>query len=299
LEEKKMTTQWDELKRALAKPEPPSVIATAADALLSCVARGDCMIGILPIDAIDDVITALRRVAEAGLAEGRVGLEVLLAALAQQGLTHTTYEADTLAALWSLPDREAKLLAARAWMYREDEEHAQQAIAIARQSCDDDDDGRAHALLGYMTGRGFGTRADPQECFRLHEIAAQRGNADGMFELYVLLSTGQGVAKNEARALQWCERAAAQDHGRALYNMGSFHATGLGVAKDPAGALGFYLRASEAGNGRASATAGVMFWTGDGTKTDRARARQLFSLAADQGYDVEALLNAVGITLDE
>ena len=149
-----------------------------------------------------------------------------------------------------------------------------------------------------MTFRGFGTGSDPQESFRLHEVAAQRGNADGMFELYVLLSTGQGVAK-EARALQWCERAAAQDHGRALYNMGSFHATGRGVAQDPVRALGFYLRASQAGHGRASASAGVMFWTGDGTKTDRTRARQLFGLAGDQGYDVEALLDAVGITLNE
>jgi len=293
-----MVNQWDKLKHALAKPEPPNVLATAADSLLSCVVRGDCMTGILPIDAIDDVIIALRRVAEAGLAEGQVGLADLLAALAQQDLTHTRYEADTLAALASLPNREAKLLAARTWMYREDEEHAEQAIAIAREACDDDD-GRAHVLLGYMTFRGFGTTSDPQESFRLHEIAAQRGNADGMFELYVLLSTGRGVAKDEARALQWCERAAAQDHGRALYNMGSFHATGRGFAQDPVRALGFYLRASEAGHGQASATAGVMFWTGDGTKIDRARAHQLFGLAGDQGYDVEALLDAVGITRDE
>jgi len=294
-----MASQWDKLKRALAKPEPPNVLATAADALLSCVVRGDCMIGILPIDAMDDVITALRRVAQAGLTEGRDGLADLLAALAQQGLTHTTYEADTLAALASLPDREAKLLAARTWMYRDDKEHAEQAIAIAREGCDDDDNGRAHVLLGYMTFRGFGTGADPQESFRLHEIAAQRGNADGMFELYVFLSTGQGVAKDEARALQWCERAAAQDHGRALYNMGSFHATGRGVAQDRVCALEFYLRASEAGHGPASAAAGVMLWTGEGTKTDRARARQLFGLAGDQGYDAEALLDAVGIAPEE
>lgn len=86
---------------------------------------------------------------------------------------------------------------------------------------------------------GFGTRADPQESFRLHEIAAQRGNADGMFELHVLLSTGQGVAKDEARALLWCGRAAAQHHGRALYNMGSLHATGRGVAQDPFVRSGF------------------------------------------------------------
>jgi TPR repeat protein len=294
-----MATQWDDLKRALVKPEPPNVLATAANALLSCVVRGDCMIGILPIDAIYDVITALRRVAESGLAEGRDGLADLLAALAQQDLTHTTYEADTLVALASLPDRKAKLLAARTWMYREDEEHAEQAIAIAREACDDDDDGRAHVLIGYMTFRGFGTGTDPLESFRLHEIAAQRGNADGMFELYVLLSTGQGVAKDEARALQWCERAAAQDHVRALYNMGSVHATGRGLARDPVRALGLYLRASQAGHGRASAAAGVMLWTGDGTKTDRARARQLFDLAGDQGYEVEALIDAAGITLEE
>lgn len=42
-----------------------------------------------------------------------------------------------------------------------------------------------------------------------------------------------------------------------------------------------------------------MFWTGNGTKTDRVRAHQLFDLAGMQLYDVEALLDAVGITLDE
>src|SRR5262245_36040216 len=118
-----------------------------------------------------------------------------------------------------------------------------------------------------------------------------------MFELYVLLSIGQGVAKDEAPALQWCERAAAQDHGRALYNMGSLHATGRG-SQGSIRALAFYLRASEAGHGRASATVGVMFWTGDGTKTDRARGHQLFGLAGDQAYHVEALLDAVGIRRD-
>jgi hypothetical protein len=48
-------------------------------------------------------------------------------ALAQQDLTHTTYEADRLAALVSLPDREAKLLAARTWKYRDDEEQREHA----------------------------------------------------------------------------------------------------------------------------------------------------------------------------
>jgi TPR repeat protein len=93
--------------------------------------------------------------------------------------------------------------------YRDDEEHAEQAIAIAREGCDGDDDGRARAA-------------------RL--VAAQRGNPDCMFELYVLVSTGRGLAKDEARAAA-VVRAAAHDQGRVALqhdNMGSFHATGRG-----------------------------------------------------------------------
>jgi hypothetical protein len=54
---------------------------------------------------------------------------------------------------------EAKQLAGN----RDDEEHAEQAITIARKGCDDDDNGRAHVLFGYLAFRSFGTEGRSAE----------------------------------------------------------------------------------------------------------------------------------------
>lgn len=292
-----MSGEWDELKRLLARPAAdPEALHESADRVLGLVVRGDCRIGILPLEAVDDLIEAERRAARAGLAEARRGLGSIVDALVLGDLGASEYAARAADAAAELGDRGAVLRAAKLWTDREEEGRAARAAALVRRLCEDDADGSAHRVLGYMVFRGYGLPSDAAESYRLHSIAAERGDADSMFELYALLSSGQGVARDEAKALEWNRRAAEKGQPRALYNMGAFLATGRGMPRDLAQALQCYLRASDAGNGRASFTAGVMLWTGEGCKEDRARARERFDLAEEQGVDVEPLLEDLGIS---
>ncbi|WP_264030791.1 tetratricopeptide repeat protein [Cellulosimicrobium sp. SH8] len=151
---------------------------------------------------------------------------------------------------------------------------------------EDDPDGGAHVLRGWMRYNGYGFAQDATAAVADHEEAARRGNADALFELSVLTATGQGAPVDEARSRAFLEQAADAGHPRALYNLAAEHATGRGRPRDSARALELYLAAGDRGNGRAAFTAGVMMLTGDGSLPDPVRAGRAFALAEDLGFDV-------------
>src|SRR5262249_52466826 len=110
-----------------------------------------------------------------------------------------------------------------------DEDLAEEVARRAKALLADDPDGSGHLLCGWLAFNGYGFPKDAAESLRLHREAAARGNADAMFEIYVLQSTGQGTEKDEAAALEWCKKAAEKGQARACYNLGAFYATGRGV----------------------------------------------------------------------
>lgn len=124
--------------------------------------------------------------------------------------------------------------------------------------------------------------------------AAQAGDADAMFELYILHAQGLGVAADAATSKAWLDRAAAADHPRALYNLAAALATGSHGELDLAKAATYYERAANRGNGRAAATLGVMILQHeiDGTKE---RAAGWLDLADELGFPSWEMLEAVGL----
>jgi len=263
------------------------------------VLRGDGVIGILPVDEIEQMVANYRALGDAGMADAWLGLARYH--LDDNGL-HTSLAdaADCACRALALGADDARalltrLLPALRSAEVDDPPHAPDANSAVEAALARDDDGSAHYLAGLLAFHGFGRTKDLAACARLHEAAAKRGNADAMFELYVLLSTGTGVAKDEAAALSWCRAAGERDHARACYNLGAFYATGRGVAQDDAAALRWYERASNAGHGRATATLAYLVHSGTGCAADPDRAETLFELAAEQGFDVESFREQLGI----
>ncbi len=259
------------------------------------ILRGDLMIGILPSDAPEVMAAALTRAGELGVPEAWVDLGNCRA-------LGVGVDADPAAALDAYRcaaeagSRAGALAFVRhAYFQLRDPELAEEVELRAQALLADDPDGRAHLLCGYLSFQGYGLPKDATESVRLHREAAERGNADAMFELYVLFSTGQGVEKDEATALRWCEKAAEAGQARAAYNLGAFYATGRGVPQDPSRSVAWYERASEAGHGRASAMLGYMFLVGEGIASDEARAQRLFETAEEQGFDVDDFLDSLGV----
>jgi TPR repeat protein len=136
---------------------------------------------------------------------------------------------------------------------------------------------------------------DLKKSVKYHTKAAELGNADAMFELYVLYSTGTGVKKDNKVAIEWCQKAAEKGQPRACSNMAGFYATGNGVPKDMDLSVEWYDRASKAGNGKASATLGVMYKMGAEIPKDNKKAEKYFKIAEEQLFDVQEFLDMFGL----
>ncbi|MFB7888329.1 tetratricopeptide repeat protein [Cellulosimicrobium cellulans] len=227
-------------------------VLAAAHGLRDAFARNEHVIGLLPGDAEQVLVDTYRR-ADAGGAD----------AVSREAATSWVREA----------------------YFRRLPVAAEAAERVDRLA-EDDPDGGAHVLRGWMRYNGYGFRQDAAAAVADHEEAARRGNADALFELSVLTATGRGAPVDEARSRAFLEQAADAGHPRALYNLAAEHATGRGRPRDSARALELYLAAGDQGNGRAAFTAGVMMLTGDGSLPDPARAGRAFALAEDLGFDV-------------
>lgn len=296
------------MSRELDLHEHIDRIAAAGDDLAALFAAGaagavalsfratDEMIGLPPVDetllrtASERVLAALRRCAEAG--------EATAWTMMAEAVVHE--DPDQALAWWEAGaragDDAARLALVRGLWARRDTEALARirgllvAAVDAGSSC-----GAEERYLGWFAFNGIGCERDPAASLEWQLAGAARGDADAMFELYALRSTGQGCELDEADALQWCQRAAEAGSARAMSNLGGFHATGHGLPKDLERAVHWYTRAAEAGSGRAAANLGVMAATGDGLPTDDEAAKQWFARAEALGYPWWEMVELAGL----
>ena len=117
---------------------------------------------------------------------------------------------------------------------------------------------------------------------------ARRGQAEAQFQLGVCYRFGQGVSKDEAEALKWYLKAAAQGHEKAQYNVGVCYDAGTGVAQDHEEAARWYRKAAQRGHAKAAYNLAVDYKYGQGVARDDAEAFAWFDFAASRGEAVAA-----------
>lgn len=171
-------------------------------------------------------------------------------------------------------------------------ERAETAIAYAARA---NELARAQYLLGLFAYTGFGTPKDEVKSLDHHRRAAEAGESDAMFELYVFYAKGIGTAVDVPHAVKWCHLGAEAGSTRAMYNLGGFYATGNGVAQDGKKAVHWYGKAADAGHGRAAATLGVMYATADSVEEDHDKAREYFAVAGALGFPWEDFADQCGL----
>lgn len=98
-----------------------------------------------------------------------------------------------------------------------------------------------------LAALGGGAPADPVRSRELLGRAAET-NAEAQYQLGLMLSEGNGGAKDDVAARAMFEKAAAQNHPAALERMGAFAAEGRGGAKDSTAAKSYYERAAALGD---------------------------------------------------
>lgn len=124
------------------------------------------------------------------------------------------------------------------------------------------------------------------DAFMRHRDAADRGDAEAMFQIAEYYRRGLGgMAQNHVEAVRWYRRAAEQGHPEAIFGTGMYHQTGEGgLAQDRAEALRWFRHAAERGHLQANFLVGLYHYGGEGgLERDHAEALRWFRRAAEGG----------------
>ena len=153
----------------------------------------------------------------------------------------------------------------------------------------------ATSYLAFLYAQGNGVEKDEGKALSLVRQAADSGDAIGALALGSAHEWGQyGVAKNEAEALRWYDKAAERGNVRAALVLGEKYSEGkLGLVKDDAAAARLFRKAAERGDVQALYYLGLSYWDGRGLPKDQAEAEQLFA-KADERKNTNAMVAIAG-----
>lgn len=113
---------------------------------------------------------------------------------------------------------------------------------------------------------------------------ANGGAATAQFDVARRYAAGQGVAKDDAQALTWFKKAAAQGHTKAEVSLGSIYAHGFGVPADFVESIRWYRLAAAKGDTTAQYNLGLDYAHAHGVELNQHQAARWFRKAADQGH---------------
>lgn len=131
-------------------------------------------------------------------------------------------------------------------------------------------------------------------------VAGDPSDPQSQFVLALKYRNGDGVDKDDARALGLATRAASQGYAPALTLAGMMYQNGEGVAADPYIAAAYFLKAADQGDPWAQSTLGGMYLGGVGVEQDNVLAYKWLSRAAAQGNaSARSLLEAAQDTFTE
>ena len=108
-------------------------------------------------------------------------------------------------------------------------------------------------------------------------------NAEAVLRVGNNYSRGQGVPRDETRALQYYQRAAELGSAVAMDNVGTYYAMGRGVAIDKVRAIAWYRRAVAHGYVPAMNNLGVLYSAQIQGKPDYCQALEWFKKSAEGG----------------
>lgn len=121
------------------------------------------------------------------------------------------------------------------------------------------------------------------------QAAAAQGNPKAETQLGELLLRGDGITRDDARAVALLEKAARAGHSGAAFRLGMLLTSGEnGVAVDPARALAYFRAAAAGGAVEAFFNIGAAFASGRGVKRDYAEALAWLIVARQRGADGRA-----------
>ena len=132
---------------------------------------------------------------------------------------------------------------------------------------------------------GDGVPKDERKAVEFFRRAAAKGHAPSQYALSVCLREGRGAARDQRASADWCRKAAEQGHASAQFNLGIAYERGDGVPKDAVQAARWFRKAADQGEASAQYSYGVCLYTGAGVREDRPGSVPWFRKAAAQGHE--------------
>jgi len=156
------------------------------------------------------------------------------------------------------------------------------------------------AALACATGAQAQVLTDTLQTHQLQDVVvkAVRATKDAPFavtniskqQLRNFSHTGRELPQNDAEAVRWYRRAAAQNHAMALYNLSNHYLSGRGVPQDTEEAIKWYRLAADRDVLPAMNNLGVIYASGRGVRRNEAEAIKWYRRAAERG-DETAIRN--------
>ena len=143
-------------------------------------------------------------------------------------------------------------------------------------------DAEAQFNLAVCYRKGQGVAKDDRKAVKWFVKAAEQNHAEAQLYLGFCYAKGQGVKINYNEVVKWWRNAAEQNHSEAQYNFGVCYANGEGVEKDFAEAVKWWRKAAEQNDANAQYSLGVCYASGEGVKKDNVEAYAWISLAAQK-----------------
>lgn len=137
-------------------------------------------------------------------------------------------------------------------------------------------------LQGKNKGHGSKSGLNYQNIAEL-QLLAEKGNSEAQFALASAYRNGKGISQDSTKAMQWYEKAAAQNHTDAMIALAEASSVGLGTKQDSKATHNWYEKAAKLGNASAQFQLGMMLARGAGVATDKTQAANWLKKSSAQG----------------
>lgn len=130
--------------------------------------------------------------------------------------------------------------------------------------------------------------ASAQSTYKTFIKTAKKGDADAQCQIGLCYSKGDGIEKDDKKAVNWWRKAAEQGHAMSQQFLGRSYEVGKGITKDPSQAVYWYRKSAEQGNDTAQLMLALFYMSERGGQKDYAQA-VYWLRKAEERDQIEAL----------
>ena len=141
-------------------------------------------------------------------------------------------------------------------------------------------DAQYEIALKYLKGDGI--KKDEAKAVYWFEKSAEQGNTEGQFSSARLYSKGKGVNQSYSRAAYWYEKAAQQGHIEAQFRLANIYLEGIGTEQSNSKAFEWTSSAANNEHGQAQSNLGCFYLEGKIVNKDLIKASEWFDKAVQK-----------------